>query len=232
MRMRTSPAVLLSACLLALLVAACAPTSQAPRTSVQEASRPAGFYPSQTGARWEYLPNNAPVSASPTVSTVEGPRVVGDDVLIAWRVIGGGLDHSHFRSYAADGVRLHARTYPGASMSFDPPLLEYPAQAQLVRGASWGGSSTVSVSQPGAPPEHRRTSYEVSYRYTVVDRRRVRVEAGEFDVYVINLVTRETTGADTTVLTQEIWFSPYAGEIRNVSGEYLTSLNFTPTLPQ
>jgi hypothetical protein len=66
-----------------------------------------------------------------------------------------------------------------------------------------------------------------------VDRRRVTVAAGSFDVYVLNLVT-QTLAADGPgeKLTQEIWFSPYVGEVRTDSGYYLVEMNFTPTYPQ
>ena len=61
----------------------------------------------------------------------------------------------------------------------------------------------------------------------------VRVPAGTFDVFVINLVTDQLTesGSVASSLTQELWYSPYVGEVRSVGGYYLVGLNFEPYYP-
>lgn len=236
MRSRRKALITPLACCLVLALAACTPGTQSStrRTTVEELSGTSGFYPAQAGARWEYLPQGAPVDLERSIVVVEGPRVVGNDVLTGWRFFGGGLDHRYYRSYSSDGVRLHVQTYPGAQLTFNPPILEYPGAAQLARGARWSGTSQVEIHQPAAPPEMRLVTAEIRYEYFVVDRRRVRVTAGDFDVYVINRVTRQydAEGRLQEELTQEIWFSPYTGEIRNIAGEFLVGLNFTPVLPE
>lgn len=153
--------------------------------------------------------------------------------LISHLTRGDGAEERKYRSIDASGVRLHARTVPGAQTTFDPPVLEYPAPAQLVRGATWGGTTTASTYFPAAQPQFRDEVQQIRYRYTVVDRRSVRVPAGIFDVYVINLVTDQLdeSGNVASSLTQELWYSPYAGEVRTVGGYYLTGLNFTPVYP-
>ncbi len=219
--------------LLVLVLAACAPQSQ-PRTTVEELAGTVGYYPSEAGARWEYLPRNAALDDDRSILAIEGPRVVNGEVLTGWRLYGGGLDHRYYRSYRADGVRLHASSYPGASLSFNPPILEYPSAQQLRTGARWSGSSVVTITQPAAPSGQQITTSTVDYTYAVVDRRRVRVTAGEFDVYVINRVTNYRDGSEALreTLTQELWFSPYVGEIQTVTGEFLVALNFMPTVPE
>ena len=218
-----------------VLLAACAPVaSDTPRTSVEQLSRAVGFYPAQAGARWEYLPDNAPIDDPRVIQLVEGPRVVGERTLISHLTWGAAAEERKFRSIGADGVLLYARTVPGAQTAFEPAIMEFPPSSQLVRGASWGGTTTSTTFYPDQRPEFQYETLNIRYRYTVVDRRSVRVPAGTFDVYVINLVTEQLddAGRVSHTLTQELWYSPYVGEIRTVSGFYLTGLNFEPTYPQ
>ena len=50
-----------------------------------------------------------------------------------------------------------------------------------------GASLAASIYYPDAPPESQRETLRFTYTYSVVDRRQVRVEAGTFNVFVINL---------------------------------------------
>lgn len=231
------PAVLRAFVAAALLtvMAACAPaTAPVERTAaVEQLSRAVGYYPDQAGARWEYLPDNAPVDDPRVVQIVEGPRVVNGRTLISHLTRGGGAEERKYRSIDAQGVNLYMRTVPGAQTSFDPPIMEFPPAGQVVRGASWGGTTVASTHFPAAKPEFRNETQQIRYRYTVVDRRNVRVPAGSFDVYVINLVTDQLdqAGNVTNSLTQELWYSPYAGEVRSVGGYFLVGLNFEPVYP-
>ncbi len=232
-----SPAMkrLVPALLLLALLSACAPTTgSTERTaSVEQLSRAIGFYPDQAGARWEYLPDNAPVDDPRLIQIVEGPRVVGGRTLISHLTRGGGAEERKYRSIASDGVRMYMRSVPGAQTSFEPPILEFPPASQLVRGANWGGTTTARTHFPDAQPQFRFETQQIRYRYTVVDRRSVRVPAGTFDVFVINLVTDQLTesGSVASSLTQELWYSPYVGEVRSVGGYYLVGLNFEPYYP-
>jgi len=227
MRMR----LLLLTALLAVL-GGCVPVSSdaGPRTQVEQLTRPVGYYPDQAGARWEYLPDNAPVDDPRVIQLVEGPRVVNGRTLISHLTRGAGAEERKFRSIGPDGVELHMRSVPGAQTTFEPPMLEFPAQ--LRRGASWSGRTTASTLFPAARPEQRLEVQDIRYSYTVVDRRQVRVPAGAFDVYVINQVTELLEdGRTVSSETRELWYSPYVGEIRTVGGFYLVELNFTPTYP-
>jgi hypothetical protein len=225
---------LFASVMLLLLVAACAPAPETPRTSVEQLRQNVSFYPRETGAQWSFLPNNALIDESRVYQRIEGPRIVDGVPLITWLLQGRGFEERNDRSYSERGVQLHMRTKPGTEMVFNPPILEYPPAGQLGKGASWNGSTTVDVFFPAARKENQRSRLELDYEYSVVDQRRVTVAAGSFDVYVLNLVTR-TFGEDGELkeqLTQEIWFSPYVGEVRTDSGYYLVELNFTPTYPQ
>lgn len=218
---------------LLLLLAACAPAPEGPRTSVEELRQSVSFYPSETGAQWSFLPNNALFDETRVYQRIEGPRIVDGVPLISWLLLGRGFEERDYRSYTSQGVQLHMRTKPGTEMKFNPPILEYPPAGQLGKGAQWSGSTTVSVFFPAARKENQHSTLELEYEYSVVDQRRVTVAAGSFDVYVLNLVTR-TSGAEGELkeqLTQEIWFSPYVGEVRTDAGYFLVDLNFTPHYP-
>jgi len=222
--------------LLAVLLGACVPAGRddAPRASVSELSRSVGFYPDQSGARWEYLPADAPLDDPKLIQQVEGPRVVDGKTLISHLTRGTGADERKFRSIDGNGVTLHARSVPGAQTTFDPPVQEFPAPGSLRRGASWNGTTTATTHFPAAKPEHRYETRTVRYAYTVVDRRSVRVAAGTFDVYVLNLVTDELDedGTVASSMTQELWYSPYVGEVRTVGDYFLTGFNFEPVYPE
>ena len=68
----------------------------------------------------------------------------------------------------------------------------------------------------------------IEYRYTVVDRRTVSLVAGDFEVFVVNFVTRtfDDEGGVLEEFTQESWFSPYVGEVKNENGFFLIDTNF------
>src|SRR5690625_1923718 len=109
MRMR----LLLLTALLAVL-GGCVPVSSdaGPRTQVEQLTRPVGYYPDQAGARWEYLPDNAPVDDPRVIQLVEGPRVVNGRTLISHLTRGAGAEERKFRSIGPDGVAHHTRAGP------------------------------------------------------------------------------------------------------------------------
>lgn len=227
------PRLLLPLLALLFALAACVPagTDNRPRTQVEQLTRAVGYYPDQAGARWEYLPDDAPLSDPRVIQLVEGPRVVDGRTLISHLTRGAGAEERKYRLITPAGVHLYMRSVPGAQTSFEPPIMEFPEQ--LRRGATWGGRTTATTYYPAARPEQRYETQDIRYGYTVVDRRTVRVPAGTFDVYVINLVTDQLAadGSVSSSLTQELWYSPYVGEIRSVGGYFLTALNFEPTYP-
>lgn len=214
---------------LVFILAACAPTTgDAPRVVVEQLSEPVSFYPQETGATWQYLPDSASLAESRLFRRIEGPTVLGGRLVVASRFVGRGIDERNFRSYQPDGVFLIRRTKPGSVIEFMPPLQEFPAQAGLRVGASWGGETTAHVRYPDARPEHRETSLDIRYRYTVVDRRTARVPAGEFDIFVIDFQsqTLDAEGNELEELVQTTWFAPHVGEVRTENGYYLIETNF------
>ena len=218
-----------AACALAALalLAACAPTASEERVEVLQLTEPLTFYPNQTGAWWQYLPDGARLSEPRLIRAIEGPTVVDGDVWIAWRTSGRGIELTSLRQTRPDGVFLKRRVRPGSIATFDPPIQEFPPQSQLRVGATWAGETRATLEFPEADPENRLAELDLTYTYTVVDQRQVELLAGSFEVFVVNLVTRtfDEDGAIVEELQQETWFVPFVGEVRTDNGYFLVESN-------
>lgn len=221
---RLRPLLLLLPSLLLVVLAACAPASEAPRVDVQQLTEPISYYPFQAGARWAYLPDRARLTDPTTLVQVEGPTILGSEVWVAWHSRGRGLDQMSYRQIKPTGVFLGREERLGTTFSFDPPLQEYPAEGQLRVGAQWSGNTTVSMS---IDEGKQRRDMELDYSYTVVDKRLVTVPAGEFEVFVIDFVSRtyDENGDLTEEFSRQSWFAPYIGEVRTQAGHVLVSSN-------
>ncbi len=212
--------------LLSLLtaLAACAPASEAPRVDVQQLTEPVSYYPFQPGARWAYLPDRARLSDPTTVVQVEGPTILGSEVWVAWHSRGRGLDQMSYRQLRTGGVFLGREERLGTTFIFDPPLQEFPAEGQLRVGSQWTGTTTVHMS---IDEGKQQRDMALDYTYTVVDKRHVTVPAGEFEVFVIDFVSRtfDENGDLTDEYTRQSWFAPYIGEVRSQAGHVLVASN-------
>lgn len=230
--MRRTRAVPMLAALL-LIAAACAPAADPGRVDVQQLMAAPSTYPQETGLRWAYLRDGARLDAPRYVETVEGPAVVDGDVWIAFRLVGGGQDATHYRQFRPDGVYLKRQTRPGGSITFDPPIREMPAANELRVGATWGGSTRSLWDFPQAPLGQRRLDLPIEYVYMVVDRREVVVTERVYDVYVISRTTRtfDEEGAVTEEFTQQQWFAPGVGKVRHENGWFLVETNFEAGRP-
>ena len=215
--------------LIALLLASCVPAAEdGPRVIVEQLTEPVSFYPMQTGAAWQYLPDTARLDERRLLKVVQGPTVLNGQLVTGWRLVGRGIDEQNFRTYGNDGVFLWRTTKPGSIIDFDPAVQQFPPQSQLAVGATWGGHTTATVTYPEALPEHRQASLDIRYEYTVVDKRTATVPAGEFEIYVIdfNSMTVDEEGNVLEELSQTSWFVPYVGQVRTENGHYLVETNF------
>lgn len=224
--MRTHKRALLAgATLLVLTAVACAPsTGSEQRVEVQQLSETATYYPYQTGAAWQYLPEGARLSDPRASVVVEGPAVVDGGVWISFREVRPGWEQRSYRQFRPDGVFLHSQVRLGiTTIEYDPPMREFPAPDTLRVGAQWAGETTVTLSLgDGSPPQVS----DVEYVYTVVDRRTVQVPAGPIEVFVIDLTTRLLEGGEVVEeSSRQFWYAPYVGEVMLRTGHLLVATN-------
>jgi hypothetical protein len=221
---------------LLLLLAACAPSSEK-QVTVQQLTKPISYYPHQTGAHWEYLPDGAKLTDPRLTVDVEGPTVLDGQVWVAWHTQGRGLDVTRYRQYKSDGVYLGRENKLGTVINFDPPIHEFPAEGQLRVGATWAGDTKVDVvATEGSNNSGKQASktLDVHYVYTVVDKRQVTLAAGTFEVYVVSFTTRtlDENAKVTNTLTQQFWFTPNIGEVRDENGNVLIASNVLVSKPK
>lgn len=211
------------------LLAACVPTGEEGRSSVQQLSGAVSYYPQEAGATWQYLPGDASLSDPRILQTVEGPTVLGGDLWIVTRLQGFGLDNRWYRQYRPEGVFLLREVRPGMQINYDPPVQEFPAEDELRVGATWGGDTTVRAVYSEAEPEEQPPLVQVEYRYTVVDQRPVTVQAGSFEVFVIDFEARFLDEERNVIDTQRLttWFTPHVGEVKTENDFYLVETNTT-----
>lgn len=208
------------------LLAACAP-APAERVSVVQTTRPPTYYPHPTGAFWRYLPEGEAEDVPALVQQVEGPTVIGGERLTAWRATGRGLETRTYRDYRESGVYIARETGPGYVTTISPPIREWPQAGTLRVGSSWGGEAvaTVTFTEADAQEEVR-----LEYRFEVVDERSIETTAGAFEVFVIAFESR-SYGPDRQTeetLRQEVWFTPFVGEVRTDNGLVLVETNVSP----
>ena len=225
-------ALALGSMALLLTLAACAPSS-AKQVTVQQLTKPVSYYPHQTGAHWEYLPDGAKLTDPRLVSDIEGPTVMDGQVWVAWHIQGRGLDVTRYRQYRSDGVYLGRENKLGTIINFDPPIHEFPAPDTLRVGATWSGDTKVEVVATDGSKSDSSKTLAVHYVYTVVDQRQVTLASGSFDVYVVSFTTRtmDAAGKVTNELTQQFWFTPNIGEVRDENGNVLIASNVLKPVP-
>lgn len=210
-------------------MAACVPaTEPEERVEVSQLTAPLTYYPHQAGATWEYLEEGAPVNAVRVGKRVEGPTVVAGELWVKTRQVGLGFDIASYRQYRPEGVFELREERPGTIITFDPPLKRFPAEETLRVGTSWSGETTANLFFPEAKTDSQRTAISLEYVSTVVDKRTVNAPAGDFEVFVINFVSRtyDEEGNELESFTQEYWFSPFVGEVRTKEGYFLVAANF------
>lgn len=225
--MRQNHRALAPAALLVLVVlAACTPSAdEAGTVAVEQLRDEITYYPEQTGAAWEYLAEGARLNAPRAGVVVEGPTVVDGEVWISFREIRPGFEQRSYRQVRPEGVFLHSQVRLGiTTLSYEPPLQEFPPAGSLRVGAQWSGETTVNLTLTGDSETEQR---HVSYVYTVVDQRTVTVPAGEIEVYVIDLTTRllDEEGIVVDEESLQTWFTPYLGEVRLRTGHVLVETN-------
>lgn len=209
---------------LLLGLSACTPQTGGPGPTVQ-ASTPVSavsFYPSQVGLAWSYLPEGEPTASVPYVLRALGPNIYAGQTVQALQLTGRGADQTWYRTFSAGGVQLLGLRKPGVNVRLDPPWLEYPAEGAWKVGLTWQGASNVTLSGDDGRVQAQGT---LNYSYTVQEKRRQDTPAGTFDVWVVTRQVSDTVGG-LFPATQQLWFTPFVGEVRTPEGLLLVGRNF------
>lgn len=221
--MKNLPSLLLLAALVPAL-GACAPRTD-PAVAPVRASIPVssvGFYPQQTGLTWTYVPEDETVGDLPYVLRALGPTIFTGESVSATQMTGRGAEQTWYRRVGADGVFLLGLRKPGVTVALNPAWQEYPAENAWKVGLVWQGKSAVTVASDDGQVKARGT---LNYRYEVQDRRQVTTRAGTFSVWVVTRQMSDDVGG-LFPATQQLWFTPFVGEVRTPEGLLLTGRNF------
>ncbi|MCS7069409.1 MAG: hypothetical protein RMK51_08235 [Meiothermus sp.] len=204
-----------------LLLAACAPRTGEPQTNTALIQGPVGFYPSQPGLDWIYLPPRASIGDPPVRLSVIGPTTFEGQPAIRFRLSGRGLERSYYRQIDASGVRLLGiEDFDRLQVArYTPAIQEYPPQASLAVGARWGGQTREVIELRPNNQATRVSDRVLEYTYTVLGKSNVTVPAGSFEVFRIGLEYRDPRNPSLRE-NFEVWFFPGVGEI-------FSSVNFS-----
>ncbi|GGK14366.1 hypothetical protein GCM10008955_04720 [Deinococcus malanensis] len=215
---------------LSLLVAllglgACAPTRSAAPSTVQASTPVSGvsFYPREAGLAWSYLPEGDPATAIPYTLRAMGPSVFAGQTVQTFELTGRGAQQTWFRTFTDSGVFLQGIRKPGLTIRLEPPMQEYPAPGSWRVGLAWQGQSQVTVVDDAGKTQAQGS---VTYSYLVQQQRRVQTPGGTFNVWVVTRQMSDTVGG-LFPATQQLWFTPFTGEVRSPEGLLLTGRNFS-----
>lgn len=212
-----------------LTLCACAPATQSNRVKVETLFSTRSFYPHEAGLLWEYLEPGERADTPRLTKEVLGPTRIDGQVLILTRFYGRGQDTRYFERYGGDGVFLVREDKPGATFVYEPPMQTLPDQKNLKVGSSWQGSSTVNVFYPNTPDYSEPVT--IDYNYQIIDQRQVKVADTIFPVFVISLqATQKTEFGDAQNVSQEIWYTPFVGEVKTKTNIFLADTNFDVTI--
>ncbi len=204
-----------------LLLVACAPRPTEPQTNTPLIQGAVGFYPSQPGLDWVYLPPRASIGDPPVRLSVIGPTTFEGQPVIRYRLSGRGLERSYYRQVDASGVRLLGiEDFDRLQVArYTPPIQEYPPQASLAVGARWGGQTREVIELRSNNQVTRVSDRMLEYTYSVLGKSNVSVPAGSFEVFRIGLEFRDPRNPALRE-NFELWFFPGVGEI-------FSSVNFS-----
>lgn len=208
-----------------LMLGACAPRQQVQlpaQAQARTAIRSASFYPDSAGMQWTYIPENE-ASSDPYTLQALGQSLFGASQVQATQLKGRGAQQTWYRQTSDAGQRLLGFSKPGVVVTLTPSLPEYPAASALGLGATWSGSSKVSVR---AEDGRLLQSGTVTALYKVLEQRQVTVNKQSYTVWVISRQMNDDLGS-LFPASQSIWFTPYVGEVRTAEGLLLMGRNFT-----
>jgi hypothetical protein len=209
---------------LLLWLGACAP-AQPPTVGGQTAVGTSSFYPSQSGALWQYLKEGERADSTPYALRVEGPQSFNGRVLTGMRFVGRGQDIYYFRQFDERGVQLIAQgSKDFYELVYDTPVLEYPPQKELVVGKTWSAVVLATLTVPKQSPQRLRYTYS----FRVAAKEKYKIGTTEYDAFLIlrdNRLDAVDGKSEPVVEAQRIRFVPFIGEVRTREGLVLLSHN-------
>jgi hypothetical protein len=210
---------------LLFLAVACAP-AQPPTVGGQTTGGSVSFYPSQSGALWQYLKEGERADSTPYALRVEGPQSFNGRVLTGMRFVGRGQDIYYFRQFDERGVQLISQgSKDFYELVYDTPVLEYPPQKELVVGKTWSAVVLATLTVPKQSPQRLRYTYS----FRVAAKEKYKIGATEYDAFLIlrdNRLEAVDGKSEPVVEAQRIRFVPFIGEVQTREGLVLLSYNF------
>lgn len=199
------------------LLSACAPSARPSADGASVETRIAGihYHPRQAGIRRAYQPEGQPGELR--IDEL-GPTVRDGQTLYVTRSYGLGLDLRRYREHTPSGVFRVRDEYASHTVTYDPPLQEYPATIEP--GRTWGGATRAHYDFPG--DEHDYAAI-IDYAFTAVQRRNVTINGRQLDVVVIDFEATQRNAGQT--LAQQHWYAPHLGVVRTPDDLYLVNTN-------
>jgi hypothetical protein len=211
---------------LVLALTACAPQPATRVTGQTGNGSSVAFYPSQSGAIWQYLKEGERADSTPYAVRVEGPQSYNGRILTGMRFIGRGQDISYYRQFDERGVQLIAQSAPNFyDLVYETPILEYPPSKELVIGRTWSGSTLATLTIPKQAVQRLRYTYQ----FRVVAKEKYRIANTDYDAFLIlrdNRLEDVNGKSDPIIESQRIRFVPFIGEVQTREGLVLISYNF------
>ena len=213
---------LLMAGTLLLTASACAPTTGQPNrpveVQVEVDTTAVAYHPTQAGILRTY-------------TTEQGGSEIHQEHLgrtvrsgVPYQVVqtrGGGRDTRSYHRHTTAGVFKAIETTPNYEATYDPPMQMLPGTLQV--GQTWQGSSTVTFTRQGQPPQH----VDVHYQSRVIDQRQGSISGQEYNFFVIQTEGFDENGAP--VARQERWYVPHLGDVKPTDGLLLVASNLPGT---
>jgi hypothetical protein len=211
----------LKSILLIALLAGCAPRShEPPEPVVGIVKAEPEFFPNETGFSWTYLPEGSQKGSLAYTTTISGPGMLADATATRFVFRGRGQERVFYRNIDPQGSWLFGleETISKTTITFNPPIKEYPSPAEIHVGAQWGGETQATTDNG-----KRRVSFPITYTFTVTGLKEVEVPAGRFDAFTIQFFANSPNQPPQQY---EVWFVPKVGEVRTREGLLLTEWSF------
>jgi len=174
--------------------------------SLSLAAAQVGYYPFGDGMSWTY--------DSGVTQRMSGPREVdGVSVMVLTHYLEGVPVSEDYLRFGPDGVVTVGTAAAGQRLTYDPPLVIYPA-APLEVGATWRSTTDLGA-------------FTITLDAEVIGLRGIQTPVGRFNALQVRQRTLTSTGASTML---DLFFVPGVGVVRFVTqdGSVIDLIERTP----